>query len=202
MCLELPVHMYFSILWENRYKKSYAMICDLFLAKLYFIIFHQECPRISKQAKKIISLINNWYLEEKCTYFMIFGATRAPHLLPAYVPDRLALGEICYQTILQGFNASLVKDKKRVFIPYNFNWVITLSKIPHKKTRRSEPFGIQVQDWRYPKHDPKGLVLKHSEQVTIYWPYAHDKFDDEVFTENAHSWDEVIQENPSLPYCL
>jgi hypothetical protein len=91
---EFHVHVYFSILWENRYKKSYPMICDLFLSRLYFIIFHQECPRLSKQAKKIISLIGNWYLEEKCTYFRIFGAIGAPHLLPAYVPDILALGEI------------------------------------------------------------------------------------------------------------
>jgi hypothetical protein len=32
----------------------------------------------------------------------------------------LALGGICYQTILQGFNASLIKDKKMVSIPYGF----------------------------------------------------------------------------------
>jgi hypothetical protein len=56
---ELPVHVYFSTLWENRYKKSYAMICDEFLARLYFIIFKQECPRLSKSAKKIISLIGH-----------------------------------------------------------------------------------------------------------------------------------------------
>jgi hypothetical protein len=29
---ELPVHVYFNILWENRYKKSYALICDEFIA--------------------------------------------------------------------------------------------------------------------------------------------------------------------------
>jgi len=31
------------------------------------------------------------------------------------------LGEIFYQTILQGYNATLVKDKKRAFIPYVFH---------------------------------------------------------------------------------
>jgi hypothetical protein len=45
----------------------------------------------------------------------------APHLLPIYVPDRLVLGEIFYQTILQGYNTTLVKDKKRAFIPYGFH---------------------------------------------------------------------------------
>jgi hypothetical protein len=25
---ELPVHVYFSVIWENKYKKSYPLICD------------------------------------------------------------------------------------------------------------------------------------------------------------------------------
>jgi hypothetical protein len=42
---ELPIQ-YFSALWENTYKNSYVMICDEFLARLHFIIFKQECPRL------------------------------------------------------------------------------------------------------------------------------------------------------------
>jgi hypothetical protein len=38
---------------------------------------------------------------------------------------------------------------------------------------------------RYRKHDPKKLVSKHVGQVVSHWPYAHDNFDDEIFTENA-----------------
>jgi hypothetical protein len=148
--------VYFSILWENKYKKSYPMIYDLFLAKLYFIIFHQECPRLSKQAKKIISLIGNWYLEEKCTYFRIFGATGAPHLLPAYVPNILALGEICYQTILQGFNASLVKDKKRVFIPYGFQ----LGYYFVKDTTQERQEGLIHLEYRFGTGDTTNMILK------------------------------------------
>jgi hypothetical protein len=29
--------------------------------------------------------------------------------------------------------------------------------------------------------------------VSSYWSYAHDKFEDEVFIENAQDWDEVVQ---------
>jgi hypothetical protein len=118
---ELPVHVYFNILWENRYKKSYALICDQFIARIYFLLFRKECPRLSEEAKKVISKVGHWYLDERETYIRVFGATGAPHLLPIYVPDRLVLGEICYQTILQGYNATLVKDKKRAFIPYGFH---------------------------------------------------------------------------------
>jgi hypothetical protein len=36
---ELLVHVYFNILWENRYKKYYSLICDEFIACIYFILF-------------------------------------------------------------------------------------------------------------------------------------------------------------------
>jgi hypothetical protein len=86
-----------------------------------FFLFKKECPRLSDAAKRIVSKVGHWYLDERDTYIRVFSATGAPHLLPIYVPDRLVVGEICYQTILQGYNATLVKDKKRAFIPYGFH---------------------------------------------------------------------------------
>jgi hypothetical protein len=72
-------------------------------------------------AKKMISKVGHWYFEETNTYIRVFGATGTPHLLPIHVPDHLIFGEICYQAIMQGYNASLVKYKKREFIPYGFH---------------------------------------------------------------------------------
>jgi hypothetical protein len=69
----------------------------------------------------MISKVGHWYLDEHDTYIRVFGAIGAPHILPAHVPDHLVVGEICYQTILQGYNATLVKGKKWVFIPYGFH---------------------------------------------------------------------------------
>jgi len=46
---------------------------------------------------------------------------------------------------------------------------------------------------RFHKHDPKGMFLQHDSQVLSCWSYAHKKFKDEVFTENAWDWDEVVQ---------
>jgi hypothetical protein len=89
---ELPVHVYFNILWENRYKKSDALNFDEFIAWVYFIIFKKECPRLSIAAKKMISKLVHLYLEETMTYIKFFGATNAPHLLPAHVPDQLVMG--------------------------------------------------------------------------------------------------------------
>ena len=98
--LELPIHVYFGILGEKRYKKSYSLICDQFITCIYFLLFKKECPRLSDAAKGVVSKSGHWYLDERETYIRVFDTTGAPHLLPIYVPDRLVLGEIWYQTIL------------------------------------------------------------------------------------------------------
>jgi hypothetical protein len=53
---------------------------------------------------------------------------------------------------------------------------------------------------QFHKHDPKGLVLQHASQVSSYWPYAHDKFEDDILTECAQDWEEVLQRkyNPNM----
>jgi hypothetical protein len=56
---KFPVHVYFSILWENRYKRSYALICDEFIARVYFFIFRKEFPRLSVAEKKMIAKIGH-----------------------------------------------------------------------------------------------------------------------------------------------
>jgi hypothetical protein len=75
--------------------------------------------------------IQSWPLvfrRNKHLYIIMFGATSAPHLLPVHVPNHIILGNICYKTILQGYNASLVKDKKRDFISYGFHIGIYMVK--------------------------------------------------------------------------
>jgi hypothetical protein len=66
-----------------------------------------------------------------------------------------------------------------------------------KDTVHAKQLGLgQLEFWfqngRFCKHDPKGLVLQHASQVSSCWPYAHDQFEDEIFTENAQDWDEVV----------
>jgi hypothetical protein len=119
--VKILVHVYFIIYWENRYKFFYAMICDDFASRVHFILFRKEFPRISTTTKNMISKVGHWYFEETSTYIRVFGATEAPKFLPVHVPNHLILGEICYQTILQGYNAFLVKDKKKELIPYGFH---------------------------------------------------------------------------------
>jgi hypothetical protein len=88
---ELSVHIYFDILWENMYKKSYSFICNEFIACIHFILFNKEYPRVSTTEKKVIENTGHWYAYERDTYIEVFRATRAPHLLPAHVPDWLVI---------------------------------------------------------------------------------------------------------------
>jgi hypothetical protein len=74
-----------------------------------------------------------------------------------------------------------------------------------KDTAQAKQEGLSQLEFRFPtgrfcKHDPKGLVLQHASQVSSCWSYAHDKFEDEIFTESAQDWDEVVQRmaNPNM----
>jgi hypothetical protein len=60
--VELPIHVYFRILWENMYKKSYTLICNEFIVLIHFIVFKKECPRLSATAKKMVEKVGHWYL--------------------------------------------------------------------------------------------------------------------------------------------
>jgi len=128
----------------------------------------------------MIAKVGHWYLDEHSTYFKLFGATGAPHLLPAHVRDRLIVREICYQTILQGYNATLVKDKKWDLIHYGFHVGFYLIKdTAQAKKEGLSQLKFRFSTGRFLKHDPKGLVLQHVSEVSSYWPYTHDKFEDE-----------------------
>ena len=89
-CCGAPSSRLLQHIMGNMYKKSYALICDEFIAHVHFIIFKKECPRLSTKAKKRIAKVGHWYFDEHSTYIRVFGATRAPHLLIAHIPDHLA----------------------------------------------------------------------------------------------------------------
>jgi hypothetical protein len=48
---ELPIHVYFNVLWENRYKKLYSLICNEFISQINYILSKKEGPRISVTTK-------------------------------------------------------------------------------------------------------------------------------------------------------
>jgi len=51
--------------------------------------------------------IGDWFVNEKITYIRIYGATKAPHLLPKVVTYHMILMEIAYQSYCHGIGAML-----------------------------------------------------------------------------------------------
>jgi hypothetical protein len=116
-------------------------------------------PNAYRSSQENDSKVGHWYLEETTTYIRLFGAMDTQHLIPTHVLDRVIVGEICSQTILQGYNATLVKDKKRAFIPYGFHVGFYMVK----DIAQVKQDGLSHLEYRFPigqfcKHDPKGLV--------------------------------------------
>jgi hypothetical protein len=149
----------------------------------------------------MISRVVHLYLDERDTYIRVFWATATPHLLSVHVPDQLVVEEICYQTILQGYNSTLIKDKKRASMPYGFHVGFYMVKdTTQDKQEGLSQIEFRFQTCRFWKNDSKGMVLKHASQVLSCWSYAHDKFEDEIFIENAQYWDEVVARmvNPKM----
>jgi hypothetical protein len=108
---QIPIHVYFSQLWEENYKEHIYDICDYFLAPLHKSIFrfhpHIGIPGAIKSLKEI----GDWYMKKYYTYVRIFGAIGPPHFLPKYVPDKFLAREIAYQTVEKGAIAYLSEEK-------------------------------------------------------------------------------------------
>ena len=74
-----------------------------------------------------------------------------------------------------------------------------------KDTMQVKQEGLNQLEYRFPtghlcKHDPKGLVPQHMLQVSFYRAYAHDIFEDEIFTEGTQDWEQVLHRkaNPNM----
>jgi hypothetical protein len=74
---------------------------------------NQPTPRFTQEATNVIKEIGDWFIDEEFSYIRIYGCEGAPHILPRYVPERLTLREIAYQTVGVGIVASLSKSKKK-----------------------------------------------------------------------------------------
>jgi hypothetical protein len=80
-----PIHIYFSELWDNNYKRYLYDICDHFMAPLFSVIFNHHPHRLSQGVIEDLKDIGDWYMGKHYTYIRVFGCTHAPHILPKYV---------------------------------------------------------------------------------------------------------------------
>jgi hypothetical protein len=141
----------------------------------------------------VIKSIGYWFLDEDYTYIRIYGVT-APHILPKYVPNKLFLSKIAFQTMIVGFNSFLSKGvKKNLFIPYHFSiGYYTLIKYSQAKAEGNMMLEFIMPQGMKKNHDPLGLVPKHCALVGIQWPYIHQIVHEELRFQNVDSLIDVF----------
>jgi hypothetical protein len=107
--------VYCSELWNINYKRYFYDICDYFLSPLYTIIYGFPRHKISSEARAGMKGIIDWYLGKYYTYIRVYGTTGAPHIFPYFVPYRLLIREIAYQTMRTWVTSLLLNNSKKLW---------------------------------------------------------------------------------------
>ena len=75
----LSVHVYCKMLWENKYKEDYELICNGLFSTLYQIVFGEEAPCLSLEGKKIVKEYGDWYMTPDGVYIRIVSSIKPLH---------------------------------------------------------------------------------------------------------------------------
>lgn len=63
---------------------------------IYYAIFDKPAPRISEEVGIHLTVVGNWFKDDKFTYIRLFGSLTKPHVLPLYVLDKMLGRELAY----------------------------------------------------------------------------------------------------------
>ena len=72
------VHVYYKMLWENKYKEHYGQIYNNFFPTLYQALFEEETPCLSPEGQAIVKELGDWYMTPTRVYIRIVGSTKPP----------------------------------------------------------------------------------------------------------------------------
>ena len=50
----LLIHVYDKMIWENKYKEDYELICNGLSSIIYQVLFGEEAPCLSLEGKKLL----------------------------------------------------------------------------------------------------------------------------------------------------
>jgi len=79
---------------------------------MYRLMLCDPMKCMSEKYMQEIGEVGDWYATDRGMHNRVFGATKAPHLLPKFILDKLALQEVDFHTFVNGFRESLSYDKK------------------------------------------------------------------------------------------
>jgi len=143
------------------------------LAPLYNFIFDSHTPCMVDKDLSIVQKIRDWYLMEHGTYIRIYGAIKYLHLSPRFVPNRMVLQEIAFQTMIHGIGETLYHDKKAIWPPLPL-WVRSYSFESIKKSQSEVDTLISFHfgEERFLRHDPKEVVKEYCSKHKHTWEYT------------------------------
>ena len=75
---------------------------------------------MSKEALEVMEEYADYYLTEDGLYFINFGGSRAPSLLPKYATNYIIHKEVVRQVFLDGIGSFLFEHKKAAYPPFPF----------------------------------------------------------------------------------
>ena len=91
------------------------------MAPLHTSLFSQELPRNSTVGRRALQGIGDWYIKKYHSYIQIYSLNNTPDMFPKFVPNRLMLKEIAYQTGSKGIANSLAMGSKRIWPTFPIN---------------------------------------------------------------------------------
>ena len=149
------IHVYCKMLWENKFKEDYELMCNGLFATIYQILFGEEASCLSPEGQRIVKEYGNGYMTPDKVYIRIESSTKAPHWLPHFVPDTLLLHEISYHTYVNDVLASLHRNMKGLWLP--FPLPIGVQQVENFKQAKDE-VGIlssfRFKEVSFQRHDP------------------------------------------------
>jgi hypothetical protein len=188
-----PIHVYYFQLWEDSYRRNFYDICEYFLVPLYVMIYKQKPLRISTKAMKYIKDIGDWYIGRYFTYIRVYGCASATHLLPRYIPDKLMIREISYQTVDARIMKLLASNSKRYWP--KFPIIVGTHTLLNVSCAKKEEKYIKVFILCMGKdgqHDPKGTIQSHLKLVWLVSPNQHQLDPEEEIFRGYLSFEEVL----------
>jgi hypothetical protein len=73
------IHVYCKMIWENKYKEDYDLICNGLFSTIYQVLFGEEALCLYLEGQKIVKEYGDWYMTPDGVYIRIFGSTKPPH---------------------------------------------------------------------------------------------------------------------------
>lgn len=99
--------MCFDQLWDSRFKYCFYDIYEKVKWPLHTSLFMHALPQFFEKGRRWLEGIGDWYVDTYHYDIHIYGLNDASHMLPMFVPNRMLIKEITYQTGVKGIAHTL-----------------------------------------------------------------------------------------------